>query len=333
MDVGQFKIFATRSNLIQASPYINVELLGEIPKVMPYSPNFEEEKNNLNQYDIIFDCSTDNEMAFMLDVMKPDCQIINFSLTNKAKTFICAVNEGISEQKYHLIDDIEDEQPNLWVGTGCQYPTFEASNLDIQTLLNYGLKNIECQFKYDERLRTFTIKNVINQYSNELKLFYLNEYIEPVSNLRLYILEETLKKIEECTYKYHPKETGGILVGSFSGDNKTVFIKDCIQPDTIDSSPSHFTRLSQKLNDKLKELHLSSKGELVYVGEWHSHPNSSSSYSSTDFKAMKEIAHDTDTRNKNPILIINGIKSGESDFSFYLFKENNLLTYKKTIEK
>lgn len=328
-DIGKHKVTATRDNLIELSPFINVECLFEIQKVMPYSPKFQEVKIKIEKYDLIFDCSTDNEIAYMLDVMKPNCHIINLSITNKANKLICAANSNISEKKNHLIEKEDEHKALLWVGTGCRYPTFEASNLDIQVLLNYALKNIECQFANDEYLTSFIIRNINNAKKFEMQLSYLNEFIEPISGLQLLVSDEILNQVKDISTLYYPRETGGVLVGSYRSDNRTIFIKVIIQPDIIESTSQCFVRNSEYINKKIEELYKETNGEAVYIGEWHSHPDGTTNYSSTDLNAMKEIANNINTRNKTPLMLIQSINPKKNNFEFYLYKENKLLSYNK----
>jgi len=70
---------------------------------------------------------------------------------------------------------------------------------------------------------------------------------------------------------------------------------------------------------------------LRYVGEWHSHPNCSTQYSSTDLSAMVDIEKEVSI--ENPLLLIVSVKRDElSGHTFYCYKDNKLLEYKKMVD-
>ena len=73
------------------------------------------------------------------------------------------------------------------------------------------------------------------------------------------------------------------------------------------------------------------KDGLRYLGEWHSHPNGSTKYSSTDLATMVEIEKEVSI--ENPVLLIVGVRSdGVSAHTFYCYKNNKLLEYRKMID-
>ena len=58
------KVAILYHDLIAISPYVSIEMKQALDKALPNMPNFLDTKNTLASYDLIFDCSTDNEMAF-----------------------------------------------------------------------------------------------------------------------------------------------------------------------------------------------------------------------------------------------------------------------------
>ena len=46
-----------------------------------------------------------------------------------------------------MFDDLGvTQEPLIFEGTGCAFPTFKASYVDINSLLNYTLKNLDYRF-------------------------------------------------------------------------------------------------------------------------------------------------------------------------------------------
>lgn len=67
-----------------------------------------------------------------------------------------------------------------------------------------------------------------------------------------------------------------------------------------------------------------------YIGEWHTHPNGSSNYSTTDLDAMIENANCETVQIKNPVLLILSItKSAVRDFTFYYYDNEKLISYEQ----
>lgn len=67
---------------------------------------------------------------------------------------------------------------------------------------------------------------------------------------------------------------------------------------------------------------------LIYLGEWHSHPNGSSSYSMTDRKALTNIAESETVNISNPIMLIVGFnKSRIIEIKAYYYKDFDIIEY------
>ena len=71
-----------------------------------------------------------------------------------------------------------------------------------------------------------------------------------------------------------PKETGGILIGSYDQGRRAIYIVDAL-PSPIDSqeSRSSYIRGTRGLKGDVNRIVDITDGTLEYVGEWHSHPD------------------------------------------------------------
>ena len=126
----------------------------------------------------------------------------------------------------------------------------------------------------------------------------------------------------------YPNENGGMLAGRYSADRHTVYIEKVVVPVEKLTGRTSFIRNTKGLEKVWKQL---VKEGLRYVGEWHSHPNGSTQYSSTDLTAMIDI--EKEVAIENPILLIVGVRNdGLSAHTFYCYKNNKLLEYKKMID-
>ncbi len=141
--------------------------------------------------------------------------------------------------------------------------------------------------------------------------------------------EKLISKIEQIALEHYPNEFGGFLIGYYSEDLKTLIITDLLIPNEYKSYRTLFERGTKGISEKLIEL-FKLKEKRYYVGEWHSHPNASSRFSSTDLNAMKNIAKSESVRIENPILLIVSISSQKLiEYTFYLFDNDKLLEYGK----
>lgn len=160
-DIKDDKIFSLGSKLVAISPFLNIHTYPGIDKCLPGSSYYPTIKEFVNRFDIIFDCTTDMEVAYMLDKMKPDCEIFNLSITNEARELVCVTGKStITKNKSRIFEKLspESKQADFYPEAGCQYPTFKASYNDINVLLNYAVKNINHKYEKDHSQSTFVLR-------------------------------------------------------------------------------------------------------------------------------------------------------------------------------
>ena len=81
-------------------------------------------------------------------------------------------------------------------------------------------------------------------------------------------------RAERLRMKGLPKETGGVLIGYFDVPRRCVYVVDALPPprDSIEHETA-FIRGYAGLQDELDRIEERTGGQVVYVGEWHSHPD------------------------------------------------------------
>lgn len=111
---------------------------------------------------------------------------------------------------------------------------------------------------------------------------------------------------------YAPKETGGVMMGYWVSHNEVVVIaatsagpnakhlKDGYEPDV-----EHDAREIATIYETSGRLH-------AYLGDWHTHPDSSPALSRKDRQTLASIATDTGARVETPIMVI--VAETEEDF-------------------
>jgi len=103
--------------------------------------------------------------------------------------------------------------------------------------------------------------------------------------------QHLMNKIREARGKLLPKETGGVLLGSFEIQRRIIYLMDTLlsPPDSIEK-PNAYIRGCQGLKKQTERIMEITRGNLEYVGEWHSHPpGCSSRLSVMDEKALEHL--------------------------------------------
>ncbi len=316
-----YKTNSLTKRLIAISPFVNLNSISV--KLNNY--DIEKVKDVFNKnIDIIFDCSTDPEVTYIIDKINFTGKTFSFAITNHAKSFVSISGKNLTQQAKTIFDFIENEPPSYFEGSGCGYPTFEANFNDINTLLNTGLKVINNRFLTKRNNESFIITP---EFKDSLKI-NIDEYeyyncIE--SNNSLHISKRALVIIEELLWHHYPNEFGGVFIGYKSSNN--VIISNVLIPDSYKNGKTVFVRHPGTLNQRLSEIHKITKGKIQYLGEWHSHPNGTTNPSVTDLNAMKDIGKDKKINNQEPILMIANFTNISFGKDFYKYENNKLLKY------
>lgn len=161
------KMIATLMDLHKISPFVNVDLIELKDSKRLDEPTRSKTLEILNKFDVIFNCTSDDELIYVLDKLKPNSQIINLSITDKAKELMCFVGSNVREQLENFITPLPSTPHIFYEGTGCWSSTFEASFFDINAMLHLAIKNINSRFEKQQDLRSFIVKTVNqNGYEN-----------------------------------------------------------------------------------------------------------------------------------------------------------------------
>lgn len=118
----------------------------------------KEYELSLNQFDLIFNCSTDSDLMFVLDQLNLNTDLINLSVTNHAKDLVCAFYPNVYKYVQNQFTNILDNDVNdLYKPTGCWSPTFRASYNDINLLVQYAMREINIKYKENKPKENFTL--------------------------------------------------------------------------------------------------------------------------------------------------------------------------------
>jgi hypothetical protein len=159
------KVDELSNELFRISPFVEIgiidcRLFHHYSKVLNKS---NDAKNILQQsldcYDLIIDCSTDNDLLYILNQLDLK-RLITLSITNNAKDLVCSVEPKSYDWVINQFENIlENDLEDIHNPTGCWSPTFKASYNDINTLVQFAIKHLNLKF-LDESiaLRNFVLK-------------------------------------------------------------------------------------------------------------------------------------------------------------------------------
>lgn len=118
-------------------------------------------KSHFDSYDFIFDCSTDDDLAYILNNVELRSQIVNLSISNHANELVCAFSPNIPDfLKLAFSSCVSNNQDNdMYNPTGCWNPTFKASYNDINAFMQYAIKKIVRMLSRQEPKSNFIIRD------------------------------------------------------------------------------------------------------------------------------------------------------------------------------
>lgn len=129
--------------LYRVSPFVTCGVQNSLFDYFAKSLNPEEVRDILNEYDVIFDCTTDNHLMVLLDNLCLTSQVVNLSITNHAKELTCVFYPQITRCIEFLYNKLlTQDDRDMFNPSGCWNPTFKASYNDISLMVQFALKHI-----------------------------------------------------------------------------------------------------------------------------------------------------------------------------------------------
>ena len=164
-----------REQLYAISPYVSViSLTTELKGLFSNTKeNIQEYEKFFDSFDFVFDCSTDNDLLYLVSQLNLKNEFFSFSITNKAVQLVCACEGDLynfSQTQFNnvLKYDIED----LHEPMGCWNSTFKASYNDINMLVQTAIKHINLKIENKKSIANFVIET---SFQENLKIT-VNEF-------------------------------------------------------------------------------------------------------------------------------------------------------------
>jgi integrative and conjugative element protein (TIGR02256 family) len=132
-----------------------------------------------------------------------------------------------------------------------------------------------------------------------------------IGDWTLVVDEGLVEKLRSLRNSSLPRETGGVLLGIWDLDEKTVYVVDTIPaPPDSKKRKTSFIRGSEGLIEQVRSS-VSATAEMVqYIGEWHSHPDGyATEPSDDDAEVFSWIAEKTELDGFQAVMAIVGEQS------------------------
>ena len=322
-DLGQSKVDAIKTKIRSINPFVNIS------EVIPhgywsYDANFsnyvngtfygnvnynnqEEAVKQLDNFDLIIDCTGSNEMLHFLSYAASNIDIISMCITNHANDLLCITNKDGNpfELRKAYLSRIEQDTKNFYIeGEGCYSPTFLANNCDIASLVNLALRDLNLSMDkgtlMHSTIYSYSERGII---ADRISTYKLEGY-----DITLNVSKETLYDAEEM----NDSADGaiGYIFGSYSKDGKQVMI----------------THIVDALNAEglLSDAFETSKGLIDYIGDYRYSGEKSETYSASSFELIASKAEDCSINTNNPLL---AVRNPDGSITFFLYINNELVKF------
>lgn len=325
-DIGQSKVDAIRSLIRKINPYIQKKDIIRNGCWLEINPNHseykwgsfydninyanqEDVKKELQDYDLVIDCTGSNEMLHFLSYAFPEKDIVSLCITNKAQNLICVTNKDGNpfELRKAYLSRIEQDTKNFYMeGSGCYSPTFIAKYSDIAALVNLLVRNLDSSFAKGELLHSC----IISYCESGILTDRIETYSLPNYNLKLNIPHETFLNALDMSQA----EEGylGYVLGAYSNDGNQIMITHIAEYDNA--------------NEDLKDTFITSKGIIDYIGDFAYSESENDSYSEQQLTSIRYKAENQNINTNNPLLIL---KHLDGSISFHLYINGELVKFEK----
>ena len=164
-----------REQLYAISPYVEIPVFDiDLKLLLQNTPEkIREFEDIFNSYDFVFDCTTDNDLLYLISQLSLKNNLFSISISNKAAQLVCACEGNrykFSRTQFNKV--LEYDIDDLHDPVGCWSPTFKASYNDIALLVQMMLKHINLKLENNKSIGNFVIQT---SFEDNLKI-ELNEF-------------------------------------------------------------------------------------------------------------------------------------------------------------
>jgi integrative and conjugative element protein (TIGR02256 family) len=137
-----------------------------------------------------------------------------------------------------------------------------------------------------------------------------------MQKMKVYYYESVLRLFDSEIQKFGLIETGGVLLGWYDEENIIVAKATGAGPNA--THENFYFRADANYIDMIIDMEFAnSNGKIIYLGEWHTHPQTNPQPSPVDLNSLEEITESS--KSSNLLLILGAI-----DFSIKEFIERSI---------
>ena len=294
---GKSKAFALRyfvNTLVPGEP-VSQDLVVDVKEPSKLEEAFNEA---LSGIDLILDMSASVAVARQLNEHPSDRRRASLFLSpsgNDVVLLLESCDRTVSlwdlEADYYralviepsLDGHLSDKDGRVRYGNGCRDLTSRISADQVSTLSGIALRQIIRRVKDENAsaaiwrsdLQTGKVDAIELKTSLGLAITLKDWRIRWSSGLIESLVQQRIDNL--------PNETGGVLLGIVDFEHRVIVAAaDIPAPEDSKKRPHFFERGVTGVSARLKDVEECSAGQLRYIGEWHSHPDGTEAYPSTE---------------------------------------------------
>lgn len=274
------------------------------------------QKSDLSAFDIIIDATASSRVMYELDEIGYSGIIVRVCLSNFGNvgmTYICR-NSDVKLQEYYMqimrlskSNDNFGEDISKWIrsevsttldrvriGEGCHSNTMIVADDVISAHTAVSSTIVKSLFRNESKKNELYLSFTGCDYPGSF--FTVNYSLPKYVSLNVdnkdwsvRIPEDLLEDIRTKTKVSGKNENGGYLVGFISEKRKTVYILDHFLPRDSGRGPTQLRLGTSGVKVFFDEWNKRSGGQVIYLGDWHSHPNGSVERSEQDKQTFSNL--------------------------------------------
>lgn len=290
----------------------NVEIITE--DIVKYTKT-----NSLNHFDLIIDSSASSRVMYALDELDLRIPIIRVCLSNEGKVGMVYVRrEGDAKlQEFYyqilreslnieeqvskdiaswLMSDRDSTLDRIRIGEGCHSITMQMGYNKVVAHCSLAVSIIKNNI-FNENNLYLSFSDYDYEGSMYTERFIVPKYINIISNKEdwnVRIPDDLMNQIKIETKMRNKNETGGYVLGLVNEKRRTIHILTTFIP--TDSRRSHYslTLGTKGWKEYYEMCKKQTANQVVYLGDWHSHPYGSVERSKTDEDTFAKIRPEID---------------------------------------